>query len=58
MIFYCVLLGKQKINWKFIDICVNRNFQMYIKIYLICVLLRSLQTEVFNLILFIKRRKI
>jgi hypothetical protein len=58
MIFYCVLLGKQKINWKFIDICVNRNFQMYIKIYLICVLLRNLQTEVFNLILFIKRRKI
>jgi hypothetical protein len=58
MIFYCVLLGKQKINWKFIDICVNRNFQMYIKIYLICVLLRNLQTEVFNLILLIKRRKI
>jgi hypothetical protein len=58
MLFYRALLGEQKINWKFIDICVNRNFQMYIKIYLICVLLRSLQTEVFNLILFIKRRKI
>jgi hypothetical protein len=58
MIFYRALLGEQKINWKFIDICVNRNFQMYIKIYLICVLLRNLQTEVFNLILFIKRRKI
>jgi hypothetical protein len=58
MIFYRALLGEQKINWKFIDICVNRNFQMYIKIYLICVLLRNLQTEVFNLILLIKRRKI
>lgn len=58
MIFYRALLGEQKINWKFIDICVSRNFQMYIKIYLICVLLRNLQTEVFNLILLIKRRKI